>query len=600
MKVGIEIHQRLNTHKLFCDCSSLTSGEKGVSVYRKQRAVAGELGEVDPAAMQEFMRKKQFSYETIRNCSCLVESDDEPPHDMNKTAIDIVLEVCMLLDARIVDEIQIMRKTVVDGSNTGGFQRTAIVGRGGKLETSRGVVGIQSICIEEESAGILGEHDGVTRFSLDRLGIPLVEIATDASIIDGEHAHEVAEALGQILRATRKVQRGIGTIRQDVNVSTDKGTRVEIKGAQELNLIRKIVESEVRRQEVLVEIVEELGRRYGGTVDFGYQAVELTDIFENTESKLLRRSLEKGNRIFGMRMPKFKGLLGKEIGEGRRFGTELSDYAKMNAGIGGIIHSDEDLSKYKISETEKKMVEGKLSLEGGDAYVIITDEDEKVWGALRVVRKRALLLEVPKETRKALPGGASAYMRPLPGSARLYPETDVPPIRVTGEIIERIKKGLPLMPKQRLVKLEKLLGNKELAKKMFNSKEELTFELIINTDEEIEPVLVAITLQDTLVNLRREGVKLDGITVKHLQDLFIEHSKGQFVKAAIPEILGYMAENLDSTSEQAVGELGLKKITGEELTELVRKEGSNLGEIMKKYRLRVDAKEVKGLLKLES
>ncbi len=600
MKAGIEIHQRLDTHKLFCNCSSLMNGESGFGIYRKQRAVAGELGNVDPAAMQEFMRKKQFSYETMKNCSCLVESDDEPPHKINEDALRTVLEVCMLLEAEIVDEIHIMRKTVIDGSNTGGFQRTAVVGLNGKLKTSNGVVGIPTICIEEESAGILKEQDGVTRFSLDRLGIPLIELATDPSIKDGKHAQEVAETIGMILRSTRKVQRGIGTIRQDVNVSTDNGARVEIKGAQELKLIKKFVDSEVKRQDALIEIAEELKKRFGGNVDFGYLAVEVTEIFRGTESKLLKMLIGKGARIFAMRMPKYKGLLGKEIGDGRRFGTELSDYAKMNAGVGGIMHSDEDFSKYSISENEIKEVERKLSLDEGDAYVIVADQDEKVWNALRIVRKRSLMLSVPEETRKALPEGTSSYMRPLPGSARFYPETDIPPVKIGEDLLNEIKIGLPMMPEQRLKHLEELIGNKELAKKMFNSKEELTFELVVNTDEKIDPALVAVTLQDTLVNLRREKINVDGITVKHLQDLFIEHSKGRFVKAAIPEILKYMAENKDSAGAEALSKLELNKITGEELKQLVEKEGSDLGQIMKKYRLRVDAKEVKELLNRSS
>ncbi len=363
MKVGIEIHQRLDAGKLFCNCPSVPAEGDGASIYRRQRAVAGELGKIDAAAAQEFVRKRQFLYEAPMNASCLVESDDEPPHDMNPTAIDIAVEICLLLEAKVVDEVQVMRKTVIDGSNTGGFQRTSIVGLDGKLRTSRGEVGIPVICIEEESSGILGEEGGAAKFCLDRLGMPLIEIATDPTIVDGEHAQEVAEKLGGILRTTGKVQRGIGTIRQDLNVSTEGGARVEIKGAQELKLIGKMVENEARRQKTLMGIREELEKRFGGKVDFGYQAVDLTTIFENTGSKLFKGAIGKGHRIFGMRMPKFKGLLGTEVGEGRRFGTELSDYAKMNAGVAGIMHSDEDLSKYGISEKEAREAEMKLSLE---------------------------------------------------------------------------------------------------------------------------------------------------------------------------------------------------------------------------------------------
>ncbi|MFH1470539.1 MAG: Glu-tRNA(Gln) amidotransferase subunit GatE [Candidatus Micrarchaeota archaeon] len=595
MKVGIEIHQRLDVSKLFCNCPSAPAREEGTGFLRRQRVVAGELGKFDAAAVQESTRRRQFFYQAPANCSCLVESDDEPPHGMNPEAIDIVLEACLLLKAKIVDEVQVMRKTVIDGSNTSGFQRTAIVGLDGSLATSRGEVGIPSICIEEESSGILGEKDGVAKFSLDRLGIPLVEIATDASIVDGEHAQEVAEKLGMILRATGKVQRGIGTIRQDLNVSIEGGARVEIKGAQELKLISKFVESEAKRQEALIRIGEEIRKRFGGEPKFESEVLDVTRVFSTTESKLLRKTLDREGKVLALKLEKMRGILGESMGEGRRFGSELSDYAKTASGVGGIIHSDEDFGKYGIVEGERNEVAEKLSVAAEDAFVIIADSEEKARDAIEAVRRRAMTTGVPKETRRALPDGASAYMRPLPGSARLYPETDVPPVRIDADLIKSIKNMLPPMPEDRLKRLEGMLG-KELAKKLFNSKEELVFELITNTNQKVEPQLVAVTLQDTVVNLRREGVKVDIITVSHLQDLFVEYSKDLFVKAAIPEILKSMSENPGSTCEQTVEKLGVRKVSGEELKKLIENESGDLGAIMKKHRLVVDAKEVKKIL----
>ncbi|MFH0817756.1 MAG: Glu-tRNA(Gln) amidotransferase subunit GatE [Candidatus Micrarchaeota archaeon] len=595
MKVGIEIHQRLDSDKLFCNCPSLPAEGTRASVYRKQRAVAGELGKVDVAAAQEFMRKRRFLYEAPKNSSCLVESDDEPPHGMNERAVEIAIEICLLLEAKIVDEMQVMRKTVIDGSNTGGFQRTAIIGLDGKVRTSKGEVGIMSICIEEESSGIIGEENGVAKFSLDRLGMPLIEIATDPTIVDGEHAQEVAEKLGAILRTTGKVQRGIGTIRQDLNVSIEGGARVEIKGAQELKLIRKMVETEAVRQKNLIAINEEIEKRFGGKPKFEGEIVDLTSVFSSTESKLLKKVFELGGKALGLRLEKLKGLLGMNLCEGRRFGTELSDYAKAESGVGGLIHSDEDFAKYAISEGEWGEVGKNLSVGPDDGFVIVADSEEKAKIALEAVRKRAMSTGVPKETRRALPDGCSAYMRPLPGSARLYPETDVPPVRITAGEIERIKKMLPPMPDERLRRLEARLG-KELAKKIFNTKEELVFELVVNTNKKVEPQIVAVTLQDTVVNLRREGVKVDLITVGHLQDLFVEYSNGLFVKAAIPEILKHMSLNLGSTCEETVGKLGLKKASREELKKIIEEEGEDFGKIMKKHRLRVDAKEVKEII----
>jgi len=252
-KCGVEIHNRLATNgKLFCNCKASFSDKKhSGEVIRKLRAVAGETGEVDVAAVHEYLKNKSFVYNSYDKESCLVETDSEPPHGMNKEALEIGLQISKMLKAEIPDEIHVMRKTVVDGSNTSGFQRTALVGMNGILKTSKGDVRISNISIEEESSGIV-EKGKNSVFRLDRLGIPLVEIGTEPDIVDPEHALEVAEKIGMIVRSTGKSQRGIGVTRQDVNVSIKGGARVEIKGFQELSMIPKIIEEEIKRQQQLI------------------------------------------------------------------------------------------------------------------------------------------------------------------------------------------------------------------------------------------------------------------------------------------------------------------------------------------------------------
>jgi len=463
MKCGIEIHQRLATEKkLFCSCSAQPSEKKPFAVVeRRQRAVAGELGEVDLAALHEYSRGRLYKYQIFPETTCLVELDEEPPHDMNMDALEIAVEVCLLLNAKVVDEVQVMRKTVVDGSNTCGFQRTAIVGCDGSVETSKGKVGIQIICLEEESSGIVGEKNGEITYRLDRLGIPLVEIATAADIKDAKHAREVAEKLGMILRATGRVQRGIGTIRQDINVSVPGGVRVEVKGAQELGLVESIVEKEVKRQTEL---------------------------------------LEKGSQL-------------------------------------------------------------------------------------------------RSEVRRVLPSGETEYMRPMPGSARLYPETDVPPVRISREWVEEIRKRLPEMPGKREKRLAELVGG-ELTKKIMLSENYPLFEKIVN-ELKVEPKLVAATLEETVVSLRREGIPVENLNDNKYLELFIEYKCGKFVKAAIPEILRYISRNSGESVSHAVDKLKLEKMSEKELRGIVEekkkagKKGKELiGEIMREHRLRVDMKEL--------
>jgi len=270
-RCGIEIHQQLETHKLFCSCPSLVNDENRpeIIIKRKIRAVAGETGEIDKAAAFEKQRNRAFIYEACRTSSCLVELDEEPPHEVNRDALTIALEIVLLLNAKPVSQIQFMRKTVIDGSNVSGFQRTALIATDGFIETSKGKVAVPTICLEEEAAKKIKEENNTVTYRLDRLGVSLVEIATDASIKDPEHAKECASIIGMALRSTGKVKRGIGTIRQDVNVSIAGRARVELKGFQELKSMPLVIANEVKRQMALTESKPEVRKANpNGTSEF--------------------------------------------------------------------------------------------------------------------------------------------------------------------------------------------------------------------------------------------------------------------------------------------------------------------------------------------
>ncbi|MEK6847717.1 MAG: Glu-tRNA(Gln) amidotransferase subunit GatE [Nanoarchaeota archaeon] len=249
LKCGIEIHQQLEANKLFCNCPSLLrKDEPEFTIKRKLHVVAGESGEVDVAASHEALLEKEFTYEGY-DTTCLVELDESPPNIVNKEALQIALQIALFLNCKIFPVTQVMRKTVIDGSNTSGFQRTVLIARDGFIETSKGRIGIATICLEEDSARIIDKDKGI--FRLDRLGIPLVEIATNADIKTPEQAKETALKLGEILRKV-KVKRGIGTIRQDVNLSIKGGQRIELKGFQDIRNIERAIELEVKRQQKLV------------------------------------------------------------------------------------------------------------------------------------------------------------------------------------------------------------------------------------------------------------------------------------------------------------------------------------------------------------
>jgi len=304
VKCGLEIHQQLATKKLFCDCDSELSDEVLYRFERVLRPTQSELGEIDRAALEESLKHRRFIYEVTPN-SCLVEADEEPPHELNREALEIALKIALMLNAQILDEIHVMRKIVIDGSNTSGFQRTALIAVNGYLETSFGRIGIPTICLEEEAARKIEEDDDKVVYRLDRLGIPLVEISTSPDMKSGEEVREVAARIGYILRATKKVRRGVGTIRQDINISIGEG-RVEIKGASRLNMIPKWVNNEIERQKMLRDIARILQDRDAKVEEKIY---DLTDIFENTESRIIKNTLKRGGKILGIKLIGFQGVL---------------------------------------------------------------------------------------------------------------------------------------------------------------------------------------------------------------------------------------------------------------------------------------------------
>ena len=178
--VGLEIHQQLaSSSKLFCACPPVKSEEFPYHFERRLRPAQSETGRLDPAAVFEFAKGKSNVYFWNPESSCLVEADEEPPHPLNPEAFEAAALVAQVLGSSVVDEVHVMRKIVIDGSNTGGFQRTAVVGLGGSFAVDGARVGVQSVPQEADAARILGEDGASRRFALDRLGVALVEVALD-------------------------------------------------------------------------------------------------------------------------------------------------------------------------------------------------------------------------------------------------------------------------------------------------------------------------------------------------------------------------------------------------------------------------------------
>ena len=464
-KCGLEIHQQLSGKKLFCNCPVNAEGKDDVRFERKIRAVAGETGEVDTAARYEMKKGRKFLYESSSSNTCLVEYDEEPPHPVNRDALETALTVALLLKAKVVDEIHFMRKTVVDGSNVSGFQRTALIATDGIIETSKGNVSVPTICIEEEAAQKVEHGEDFVKYNLNRLGIPLIEIATGTDIMDAEHAKETAGIIGMILRSTGKVVRGIGSIRQDVNLSISGGARTEVKGFQDLRAIPKVIDFEIERQQKL-------------------------------------------------------------IAEGKK---------------------------------------------------------------------------IEQEVRKAESDFTTSFLRPMPGSSRLYPETDIPPIEITKDDIEKLGGNLPKLITQKVEDVEKKYSlSNELAKEIISEDVLDVFSHLVKKFDNVEPKVIAHTILNIPKEIKtRFGIDSGKITHEDIELVLSFLNAGKIPKEAVIELLASAAkeEELDVSKYAPVSEDVLE---GEIRQMLIDKAGLStsayMGMIMGKYRGKVDGKRILDLL----
>ena len=614
LKVGLEIHQQLDTgKKLFCNCKSIEDDEYTSKFSRKLRATKSELGKIDPAALFEDTKSKTIIYYTNPNSSCLVEKDEEPPHDLNDDAKDTALLIGSALNSKIFSEIHVMRKTVIDGSNTSGFQRTMLVAQGGHIEVEGKKVGVQSICLEEDAAKIIKGDGGKRFFSLDRLGVPLIEIALEPVTDSPETVRKIALTLGRLLRVTKKVARGIGTIRQDVNVSIAGGGVIEVKGVQQLNQLEKIIEFEAKRQHGLKILSEKIKVKNAGDIDKNNDIFVITDLLKDCDSKIIKDSLSKQNEIKVIRIKNLRGLFGFEPYTGIRLGKEIGELVRF-FGIGGVFHSDE-LPNYGIAESDIQKVRNRLELKQDDAFLIIAGKNPSLDFAIESIINRIKDAKngPPAETRAATPNGETVFLRPRPGASRMYPETDIPTIKITEGELEYAKSRIPKSWADSLLEIQnKYKINSQLSEQIFNSTYFDLFEKICNDDEN-SPSFVASVLCSTITNLERKGFDSKFLKHEDISSTF-ELLKNQKITKESIEIIfeqimsGKALSVLDAVEKASITQLNqdeLEKILDkiiEQNYDEIKKDGmhsmsSIMGLVMKQVRGRTSGRLVNQLLK---
>ncbi len=610
VKAGLECHQQLDTGKLFCRCPSVLRDDKPDIVFKRHlRAVASELGEYDPAALEAFRKGLTYVYEAYSDTNCLIETDEEPPKPVDSKALETILKVALMVNANIPDELIVMRKAVIDGSNTAGFQRTMLVATGGKMKINEKEINIQTLVLEEDAARPMEKKEKEIVYMLDRLGIPLIELATAPELHMPEEVKEAALAIGNLFRLTGKAKRGLGTIRQDINISIAEGARVEVKGVQELEAIDEYVRREVLRQVNLLEIKKVLEKRGVVEKDLEKKFIDVSDCLKETECKFI-----KGKNVLALKLARFKGILGKEIQPERRFGTELADYVKVKAGLPGILHSDE-LPGYGISKLEVETIESALSAKEDDAFVLVAANKANAEEAFGVVIKRCkwALHGIPEETRNALEGGNTEYSRPLPGAARMYPETDLETIRIDKKYLETLGKELPKSAAERKEQYMKLGLSEKLAEKMKLSNYAALFEELVKKG--YDPKQSAVLLLEGLVQLKRAGVNVDLISNEMIGQALKAFKEGEITQDILLDVLGEWSKQLKASFDTILKTMKLEKVSEKELQELVRKVieknkklveengmhsiGALMGEVMKEVRGKASGKDVNDVLKKE-
>lgn len=571
LKVGLEIHQQLSTNKkLFCSCTPLESDEYTIKFQRKLRAVKSELGEYDPAALFENLKSKTIMYYANPESSCLVEQDEEPPHNLDNDAKNLALVISSALESNIFSEIYPMRKTVIDGSNTTGFQRTMLVSQGGHIDIDGEKIGIQSICLEEDAAKLLGDKGDIREYSLDRLGVPLIEIALEPVEGDPKKIKKIALSLGRLLRSTKKVTRGIGSIRQDVNVSVrDGGGVVEVKGVQQLDQLEKVVEFEAKRQHGLVKIAEKLQNSNFGEISKNNDVFDITNDFKNCESKIIQKSLKDNSIIKAIRIRNFAGMFGYSPYEGIRLGKEIGQIVKFY-GIGGVFHSDE-LPNYGIEKNDISIVKKILEINETDAFLIIAAPLVKIDFAIDSIIKRISQAKkgVPAETRLATQTGETVFLRPRPGASRMYPETDIPPVIITKKELEDTKKNIPKSWDESLNELQKKYDlNLQLTEQVFDSAYLEIFEKICEKTS-IVPTFIASILCSTITNLERNGLNSQLLRNEEIVKTFEFLTKGKITKESIEIIFENIMSGKSKTIEDAIKNTAIETVSKEEFEKVI-------------------------------
>jgi len=582
---GLEVHQQLKTEKkLFCRCPAglyQKEDDYDAEIVRHMRPTLSELGEYDGTALMEFKTKKNIFYRIKYESACTYDIDDTPPFPINKEALNIAMEISLLLKLSIVGELHITRKQYLDGSIPTGFQRTAIVGIDGEIQLNNKKVRIAQLSIEEDSCREVEDKGHNRIFTTDRLGMPLIETVTYPDLKTPDEVEEAAQYIRYLTRSTNKVRKGIGAAREDVNVSIKGGKRVEIKGVAKIKWIPELTHNEAFRQKALLEIKRILNERVKDKNNWKIGYRDITYDF-NQKYIPVDNKTKKNYRMVVINLPKFKGILSFFTQPGRVFADEISDRLKVIACVEkpNMYHSEE--LKPLLSEKNRDKLRDYAKSTDQDAWILIWAPEDDIKTAVETVEERCKLAfeGVPNETRKALKGGITVFERVLPGPDRMYPDTDSAPLSIDDDMIERIRKDLPEDIYLIIKRLKKWKVPKDEFKYILSKNLYPVIKRIVD-DFELSPVYVSTLFAHKLKAIEgRENPDAE-FSYNRVYDLisFVNKKKLKLdiVKYMLP--IAYQHPNMDF--ESILLTIGFKRISEEKILSLIPDLKSKYREIKK-------------------
>ncbi len=445
-KSGLEIHQQLLTaKKLFCHCPAglYQHGEYDAEVVRHMRPTLSEMGEYDGTALMEKRTRKTIIYRIKKETACTYDIDDTPPFKIDRTAVDIALEVALMLGCNLVGELHVARKQYLDGSIPTGFQRTGIVGIEGQIPLSHKKVRIIQLSIEEDSCREVSDIGHLRIYTTDRLGMPLIETVTYPDMLTPDEVAEAAHYLRLLVRTSGKVRTGIGAAREDVNVSITGGTRVEIKGVSHIRLIPELTHNEAFRQKALLQIKDIVREKLGDPKNWKVRSKEITPGQFESLPTVISEHLKPNDHVVAVNLPGFLGLLSYFTQPGKCFANEISERLKVIACIErpNLVHSE---SEGWFDDRDASEIKRLLNAGDADSQIVYWGPADDMTTATETIEERCKMAfdGVPNETRKSFPDGTTIFERVLPGPDRMYPDTDSAPISIPAEHIETIRKRM--------------------------------------------------------------------------------------------------------------------------------------------------------------